>query len=64
MLEIIFQITIGSFEKSNSVRIKRFRFVGLIKTLQAINGTSWHDTFSGLWIAALRLVQRVCICFE
>ncbi|KAJ0091930.1 hypothetical protein Patl1_25470 [Pistacia atlantica] len=31
---------------------------GLIKTLQAINGTSWHDTFLGLWIAALRLVQR------
>ncbi|XP_061990354.1 mediator of RNA polymerase II transcription subunit 33A [Rosa rugosa] len=31
---------------------------GLINTLQAINGTSWHDTFLGLWIAALRLVQR------
>ncbi|XP_050132999.1 mediator of RNA polymerase II transcription subunit 33A-like isoform X2 [Malus sylvestris] len=31
---------------------------GLIKTLRAINGTSWHDTFLGLWIAALRLVQR------
>ncbi|OMO55076.1 hypothetical protein CCACVL1_27407 [Corchorus capsularis] len=31
---------------------------GLIKTLQAINGTSWHDTFLGLWIASLRLVQR------
>lgn len=31
---------------------------GLIKTLQAINGTTWHDTFLGLWIAALRLVQR------
>ncbi|XP_057956822.1 mediator of RNA polymerase II transcription subunit 33A [Malania oleifera] len=31
---------------------------GLIKALQAINGTSWHDTFLGLWIAALRLVQR------
>ncbi|KAM4088399.1 hypothetical protein ACB094_07G068500 [Castanea mollissima] len=29
---------------------------GLIKTLQAINGTTWHDTFLGLWIAALRLV--------
>ncbi|KAK4855558.1 hypothetical protein QYF36_008483 [Acer negundo] len=31
---------------------------GLIKTLKAINGTTWHDTFLGLWIAALRLVQR------
>ncbi|KAJ4837533.1 Mediator of RNA polymerase II transcription subunit 33A [Turnera subulata] len=31
---------------------------GLIKTLQAINGTPWNDTFLGLWIAALRLVQR------
>ncbi|XP_021806493.1 mediator of RNA polymerase II transcription subunit 33A isoform X1 [Prunus avium] len=31
---------------------------GLVKTFQAINGTSWHDTFLGLWIAALRLVQR------
>ncbi|KAF7837224.1 mediator of RNA polymerase II transcription subunit 33A [Senna tora] len=31
---------------------------GLIKTLRAIHGTSWHDTFLGLWLAALRLVQR------
>ncbi|KAI4317736.1 hypothetical protein L6164_025583 [Bauhinia variegata] len=31
---------------------------GLVKTLRAINGTSWHDTFLGLWLAALRLVQR------
>ncbi|KAB1214266.1 Mediator of RNA polymerase II transcription subunit 33A [Morella rubra] len=31
---------------------------GLIKTLQVINGTTWHDTFLGLWVAALRLVQR------
>ncbi|XP_054785728.1 mediator of RNA polymerase II transcription subunit 33A-like isoform X2 [Prosopis cineraria] len=30
----------------------------LVKTLRAINGTSWHDTFLGLWLAALRLVQR------
>ncbi|KAL5541686.1 hypothetical protein UlMin_009396 [Ulmus minor] len=34
------------------------RITSLIKTLQAINGTTWHDTFLGLWIAALRLVQR------
>ncbi|XP_057966650.1 mediator of RNA polymerase II transcription subunit 33A-like [Malania oleifera] len=31
---------------------------GLVKTLQAVNNTTWHDTFLGLWIAALRLVQR------
>ncbi|CAI0466405.1 unnamed protein product [Linum tenue] len=31
---------------------------GLVKSLQAMNGTTWHDTFVGLWIAALRLVQR------
>ncbi|GLT81473.1 hypothetical protein SLA2020_528570 [Shorea laevis] len=31
---------------------------GLVKTLQAMNGTTWHDTFLSLWIAALRLVQR------
>ncbi|XP_031400886.1 mediator of RNA polymerase II transcription subunit 33B-like isoform X2 [Punica granatum] len=31
---------------------------GLVKALQAVNGTTWHDTFLGLWISALRLVQR------
>ncbi|KAK6913868.1 hypothetical protein RJ641_021189 [Dillenia turbinata] len=31
---------------------------GLIKALQAVNGTTWHDTFLSLWLAALRLVQR------
>ncbi|KAK2649222.1 hypothetical protein Ddye_016711 [Dipteronia dyeriana] len=31
---------------------------GLVKALQAVNVTTWHDTFLGLWIAALRLVQR------
>ncbi|GAV78727.1 hypothetical protein CFOL_v3_22192 [Cephalotus follicularis] len=31
---------------------------GLIKALQAVNGTSWHDIFLALWIAALRLIQR------
>ncbi|KAI3711880.1 hypothetical protein L1987_70429 [Smallanthus sonchifolius] len=30
----------------------------LVKALQALNGTSWHDCFLGLWMAALRLVQR------
>ncbi|GAA0139031.1 hypothetical protein LIER_00660 [Lithospermum erythrorhizon] len=31
---------------------------GLVKTLQAINCTTWHDAFLGLWMSALRLVQR------
>ncbi|XP_042476055.1 mediator of RNA polymerase II transcription subunit 33A-like [Macadamia integrifolia] len=31
---------------------------GLVKSLQAVNGNTWHDAFLGLWIAALRLVQR------
>ncbi|XP_059650111.1 mediator of RNA polymerase II transcription subunit 33A [Cornus florida] len=31
---------------------------GLMKALQAINSTTWHETFLGLWMAALRLVQR------
>ncbi|XP_010921944.1 mediator of RNA polymerase II transcription subunit 33A isoform X1 [Elaeis guineensis] len=31
---------------------------GLVKALQAANGTSWHDAFLGLWMASLRLVQR------
>ncbi|XP_011007536.1 PREDICTED: mediator of RNA polymerase II transcription subunit 33B-like isoform X1 [Populus euphratica] len=32
--------------------------ISLVKALQAVNRTTWHDTFLGLWIAALRLVQR------
>lgn len=32
---------------------------GLVKSLQAINATSWHEVFLGLWMASLRLVQRV-----
>ncbi|XP_020958713.1 mediator of RNA polymerase II transcription subunit 33A-like [Arachis ipaensis] len=32
---------------------------GLVKALKAVNGTAWHKAFLGLWIAALRLVQRV-----
>ncbi|XP_031101490.1 mediator of RNA polymerase II transcription subunit 33A-like [Ipomoea triloba] len=30
----------------------------LVKALQAVYRTTWQDTFLGLWIAALRLVQR------
>lgn len=31
----------------------------LVKALQAVNATAWHNAFLGLWFAALRLVQRV-----
>ncbi|KAK7265971.1 hypothetical protein RIF29_18608 [Crotalaria pallida] len=31
---------------------------GLVKSLQAVNGTAWHDAFLGIWMAALRVVQR------
>ncbi|CAN4101936.1 unnamed protein product [Withania somnifera] len=31
---------------------------GLVKALQAVNCTSWKNTFFGLWISALRLVNR------
>ncbi|KAL8515393.1 hypothetical protein ACS0TY_014193 [Phlomoides rotata] len=31
---------------------------GLVKCLQAINAASWHEIFLGLWMAALRLIQR------
>lgn len=34
---------------------------GLVKALQAVNSSTWQDTFLGLWIAALRLVNRVSI---
>ncbi|KAG9156997.1 hypothetical protein Leryth_009044 [Lithospermum erythrorhizon] len=30
----------------------------LVKALQAINRTSWQDTFLSLWVSVLRLVQR------
>ncbi|XP_055813312.1 mediator of RNA polymerase II transcription subunit 33A-like [Solanum dulcamara] len=31
---------------------------GLVKALQAVNSSTWQDTFLGLWIASLRLVNR------
>lgn len=34
------------------------RLICLIKSLRAVNDASWHNTFLGLWVAALRLIQR------
>ncbi|KAK7242970.1 hypothetical protein RIF29_37752 [Crotalaria pallida] len=31
---------------------------GSVKSLHAVNGTTWHSAFLALWVAALRLVQR------
>nr|XP_017219089.1 PREDICTED: mediator of RNA polymerase II transcription subunit 33A isoform X2 [Daucus carota subsp. sativus] len=31
---------------------------GSVKALQAMSGSTWYDCFLGLWMAALRLVQR------
>ncbi|KAL8167689.1 hypothetical protein V2J09_009188 [Rumex salicifolius] len=35
-----------------------------VKSLQAVNCTTWCDAFLGLWIAALRIVQRERNCSE
>lgn len=45
-----------------SSKTERESVAGLVKALQAVNGTTWHDAFLGLWIASLRIVQRVWIC--
>ena len=38
--------------------------VGLLKAHQALTQASWQDAFLGLWMAALRLVQRVKTCLN
>ncbi|WOK91947.1 mediator of RNA polymerase II transcription subunit 33A-like isoform X1 [Canna indica] len=44
----------GSVAATNSIEV----LSGLIKSLHAINGSTWHDAFLAIWIASLRLVQR------
>ncbi|CAM0905689.1 unnamed protein product [Alopecurus aequalis] len=44
----------GSIAATNSIEI----LSGLVKALQAVNRTTWHDAFMALWIASVRLVQR------
>ncbi|XBI91340.1 hypothetical protein VPH35_028682 [Triticum aestivum] len=44
----------GSIAATNSIEI----LSGLVKALQAVNRSSWHDAFMALWIASVRLVQR------
>ncbi|XP_020101456.1 mediator of RNA polymerase II transcription subunit 33A-like [Ananas comosus] len=44
----------GSVAATNSIEL----LSGLVMTLQAVNGSTWHDAFLALWMASLRLVQR------
>ncbi|KAE9594647.1 hypothetical protein Lalb_Chr18g0056021 [Lupinus albus] len=55
-LDLVLEDAMDGYEVSATSAIEIIS--GLIKTLRAINGTSWHDTFLGLWLATLRLVQR------
>ncbi|KAI9115091.1 hypothetical protein K1719_014104 [Acacia pycnantha] len=55
-LDLVLEDAMDGYQVSTTSAIEIIN--GLIKTLRAINGTSWHDTFLGLWLAALRVVQR------
>lgn len=59
ILMLMSLIHLESYETSMQYYWTRITVTGLVKTLQAVNGTTWHNAFLGLWIAALRLVQRV-----
>ncbi|MED6181148.1 hypothetical protein PIB30_016904 [Stylosanthes scabra] len=55
-IDLILEDALGGANISafSAVRI----VTGLMKVLHAVNGSTWHNAFLGLWIAALRLVQR------
>ncbi|XP_047162547.1 mediator of RNA polymerase II transcription subunit 33A [Vigna umbellata] len=55
-LDLVLEDSMDGYQVSATSAIETIS--GLTKTLRAINGTSWHDTFLGLWLATLRLVQR------
>ncbi|OWM74192.1 hypothetical protein CDL15_Pgr008505 [Punica granatum] len=55
-LDIVLEDSMDAYQVNAASAIEII--TGLVKTLQAINGTTWHDTFLSLWISALRLVQR------
>ncbi|CAN6197275.1 unnamed protein product [Urochloa humidicola] len=44
----------GSIAATNAIEI----LSGLVKALQSVNRSTWHDAFLALWVASLRLVQR------
>jgi hypothetical protein len=43
---------------------KLVEIAGLVKALQSVNRSTWHDAFLALWVASLRLVQRVSFQFS
>ncbi|KAG2317318.1 hypothetical protein Bca52824_020440 [Brassica carinata] len=55
-LDLVFEDAMDGYQVNPTSAIEII--TGLAKTLKGINGSTWHDTFLGLWIAALRLVQR------
>ncbi|CAN8258357.1 unnamed protein product [Cochlearia groenlandica] len=55
-LDLVFEDAMDGYQVNPTSAIEII--TGLAKTLQKINGSTWHETFLGLWIAALRLVQR------
>ncbi|CAH2052914.1 unnamed protein product [Thlaspi arvense] len=55
-LDLVFEDAMDGYQVNPTSAIEII--TGLVKTLKEINGSTWHDTFLGLWIAALRLVQR------
>ncbi|ESQ47468.1 hypothetical protein EUTSA_v10019912mg [Eutrema salsugineum] len=55
-LDLVFEDAMDGYQVNPTSAIEII--TGLVKTLKEINGSTWHDTFLGLWISALRLVQR------
>nr|XP_029143291.1 mediator of RNA polymerase II transcription subunit 33A isoform X2 [Arachis hypogaea] len=55
-IDLILEDALGGANVSALSAIKIV--TGLVKVLHAVNGSTWHSAFLGLWIAALRLVQR------
>ncbi|KAL2508911.1 Mediator of RNA polymerase II transcription subunit 33A [Forsythia ovata] len=55
-LDLLLEDAMDGYQVNTTSAIEMI--AGLVKTLQAINSTTWYEIFSGLWMAALRLVQR------
>ncbi|KAJ4887219.1 Mediator of RNA polymerase II transcription subunit 33A [Raphanus sativus] len=55
-LDLVFEDAMDGYQVNPTSAIEII--TGLAKTLKGFNGSTWHDTFLGIWIAALRLVQR------
>ncbi|KAK9725422.1 hypothetical protein RND81_05G142200 [Saponaria officinalis] len=55
-LDVVLEDAVDGYQVTATSAVEAI--TGLVKSLQAINDTTWHDTFLALWIAALRFVQR------